>query len=105
MEKRDGRTEKKIERYKIVDGEELCYCSSEGIFRPCNEFLKCSTYYHGYDYRCRLCAKNKQKSLHGQSVDLEKQYRKILNEFYKKCGYDPKSTIPIHEQFLIRHEL
>lgn len=105
MEKRDRRLEKKIDRYKVVDGQELCYCSSEGIFRPCNEFNRSKTYEHGFDYRCRECGRNNVHSLYGSFETIEKENRKILDEFYRTCGYDPSSPIPIHEQFLIRHDL
>lgn len=105
MEKRDGRSERKLTRIKIVDGETLCYCSSEGIFKPCDEFNRCKSYEHGFDYRCKKCNKLNVHSVNGSYNSIEKEQRKILNNFYRQVGYDPESPIPIHEQFLIRHDL
>ena len=105
METRDKRTDRKIERHKIEDGVEVCFCSSEGIYKPCEEFTRSKTYEHGYDYRCKECTRTRAHSIYGSFATIEKEQRDILNKFYRQVGYDPQSPIPIHEQFLIRHDL
>jgi hypothetical protein len=108
MEKRRRRGPKEIERLKLVDGKPLCWCSVHKDYLPCEEFTPSITYYHGYNFRCRSCdleirsEKKRQKILERGPVYTE---REILNNFYREIGYDPESPIPIHEQFLIRHDL
>lgn len=105
MEKRDRRTETKLNRYKIEDGIELCFCSSHGEFLPCEEFTKSKTYDHGFEYRCRECYKNKVPSKYGFQQNKRNIEERALNDFLIQCGYDPTSLVPVHEQFLIKHDL
>jgi len=105
MEKRDGRTENRVNRYKVEDGEPLCFCSAHNDFLPCSEFNKSTGYQHGFDYRCRACYKLNKLSVNGHQGKQRKEERTLLNAFYRSAGYDPESPVPIHHQFLIRHDL
>lgn len=95
----------RIERLKIVDGVSLCWCAGHKDYLPCKEFAPSISWNNGYNYKCVVCTtakldERKQKKLEGVIPE-----RELLNLFYRQCGYDPESPIPIHEQFLIRHEL
>lgn len=105
MEKRDGRSERKIVRVKEELGQKLCYCSAHKDFLPCEHFHKSKTYEHGFDYRCVDCIRNMRHANQDFKNKLVAKERVLLNAFYRNCGYDPESPIPIHEQFLIRHDL
>ena len=105
MEKRDGRTYNKLTRYKVEDGEPLCFCSAHNDFLPCSEFNRAHYYDHGYDYRCKTCYKENKLSINRNQEKQREEERTVLNAFYRSAGYDPESPVPIHQQFLIRHDL
>lgn len=105
MDKRDAAIENKFTRFKVEEGEPLCFCSAHNDFLPCNEFIKSKGYVHGYDYRCKACQKLNKLSVSVLLDKQRKQERTLLNEFYRSAGYDPESPVPIHQQFLIRHDL
>ena len=88
-----------------MDGREWCYCSSHDGWLPCSEFGKVKKYTTGYNYRCKECALSKIPSKYNprktQTFNEENSVREIL----KIIGYNPDSQIPVHEQFLIKHDL
>lgn len=104
MEKRDGNYHE-IDRHKIVDGVEYCLCSGHGYFLPCSEFGLAKKYHHGYNYRCKECAKNLTPAKWGHAQKKVENEKIELQRVLKVLGYDPTSTIPIHQQFILKHDL
>jgi hypothetical protein len=105
MEGRRKPKKPRIQRLKIVDGESLCWCAQHQDYLPCEKFAASISYDNGYNYKCIECTtanRDEHKKKKNEGVIPE---RELLNLFYRQCGYDPTSPIPIHEQFVIRHEL
>ncbi len=104
MEERDGNYHELV-RHKIIDGVEYCLCSSHGHFLPCTEFSNVNKYYHGYNYRCKDCAKNLTPAQWGSGQKKVENEKMGSQRLLMVLGYDPTSTIPIHQQFLLKHDL
>lgn len=92
----------KIERIIWEDDVQKCYCSKEEIYRPCSEFTVTKDN-HGFTYYCRDClAKMK---LPDYEPEIPIYVRKGADELLQKIGYEINSDIPVHQQFLIKHQL
>lgn len=90
--------------YYIENYVEKCWC------RRCEEYHDCIHHEqdprtpHGYRYFCDATSKRAHGP--GQSKEhVEAITRKYANEILRELGYDPDSTIPVYEQFLIKHDL
>ena len=90
-------------RYYIDDYGENCYCSRCETYHPCEEHHRDKRTPTGYAYNCKATSKK-----YG-STQSQKTFQAILkkesDEMLVKMGYDPTSSIPVYEQFLIKHDL
>jgi hypothetical protein len=94
----------KTERIKTVDGVTYVWCKNH------QEYLECSNFYFRkkgilYDYMCKACVLEKNKRQRESKSIPKVAEKELSNMLLKACGYDPSSTISIHEQFLIKHDL
>lgn len=92
-----------IERFIIENDVERCYCSFCKEYHDCSEFGINRAIKHGYSNTCKE-GKRKQRNIMPKSeIDeyISNESKRILRE----CGYVPSSKIPIHEQFLLKHDL
>lgn len=105
MEERGSRGPRPLQRYKVIDGQPWCFCSSHDEFFPCEQFTKSRTFEHGYEYRCKSCQYNQIPSKYSTRGISRQNELDIVKKFLVSCGYNPESTIPVHEQFLIKHDL
>lgn len=89
--------------YRIVDDIEFCYCVKCKEYHDCTEFGYDTRTPHGYS---KTCEKMMKERLGFKSHFSQSQFnRKSADEILTKLGYNLKSTIPVHEQFLIKHDL
>jgi len=91
-----------MEQYIVLDGIEYCYCKKCETTHFCAEHFKNKRSSHGYSLNCKSSTKNyyKPPAIPKKQI-VEIECKKIL----KQLGFDPNSTIPVHEQFLIKHEI
>ena len=91
-----------MELYRVEGGIEYCYCKKCDTEHFCAEHFKNKERKHGYSLSCKSSTKNYYKApAIPKSVIVETESKKIL----KQLGFDLNSTIPVHEQFLLKHEL
>jgi hypothetical protein len=87
----------------IEEGEKKCFCKNCNVFHPCTEHFVNAKTNNGYSYNCKATTKNyyapPQKFTQAEIVQKE------TNRILKSLGYDLSSPIPIHQQFLLKHDL
>jgi len=90
--------------YFIDNYVEMCWCRRCEKYHNCIEHDPDPRTPHGYRYFCQDTAKRGHGP--GQTKDsVELRYRKYADEILRDMGYDPKASIPVYEQFLIKHDL
>jgi hypothetical protein len=89
------------EKIKDIDGVKWCHCAKHDGFSPCDEFGKDNHSKHKYRSSCKICERMYNLNKEIPMGYVEKYSRIMLTSM----GYDVKSKIPIHEQFLIKHNL
>lgn len=90
----------KIERVKIEDGVQVCWCSREQLYKPCSNFTITKDN-HGFTYYCRDCLA--EMKLPDYEPEIPIYVRKGADKVLQKIGYKTNSEIPVHQQFLIKH--
>lgn len=93
----------KSNRYRVINGVEMCFCKLH------QEWLECSNFYYRnrnsmFEYSCKPCilAKNRNNK---EKREWKLGDKEMATKVLQACGYDPSSTIPVWEQFLIKHDL
>jgi hypothetical protein len=100
METRDTTV---IERFKIENGVEMCFCSRHKDYSPCSDHTISRKNPHGYDYYCKQCLYSHRGRTKPQpQSEFEKD---SVNRVLISLGYDLNSSLSIHDQFLIKHNL
>ena len=101
----EARNKSTIERFRVVDGVEMCFCSAHHDFSPCSEHTRANHNPHSYDYKCRKCIREGRLSKLYPNSDQRETERIMTLHILKSIGYDTESSISIHEQFLTKHHL
>lgn len=94
---------KKIERSIHQDGVEMCWCSYEQDYKPCDEFSArpFKEGEHRYQYYCRKCHAAIKR---GELKPTASVYTiQSANELLEKIGYKIDSELTVHQQFLKKH--
>ena len=60
---------------------------------------------HGYRYFCEGSEQFARIGVGPNKEKMDKLTRQYADELLVGMGYDPSSTIPVYEQFLIKHDL
>jgi len=105
MENSNNPPKKTNDRYKLVDGIELCFCSGHYDYLPCSEFQRNRGFAHGYNYSCIQCQENGVKSKWGPTIKKEENEKLLVNQFLENLGYDLHSPKPVHQQFSEKYNL
>jgi hypothetical protein len=94
---------KRVKNLILEDGVEKCFCHYCEIYHNCTEHFRTTKNKHGYSTRCKDTSKNyyTQPSEFTRQEIVKRECHIIL----QKLGYDLNSTIPVYEQFLIKHDL
>lgn len=96
---------KRPQSYIIENGIPHCYCSRCAQYHECSEFHRDRRTPNGYAYNCRATCKEYSKNFSNHNETKHENTIEGNNLILKALGYDPNSSIPIHEQFLIKHDL
>jgi hypothetical protein len=91
------------QRHIIVEGLDKCFCSRCDEYHDCIEFHRDRRTPTGWSYNCVATAK-KYGVTESQQTFL-RETKEGSDEVLKALGYDPTSPIPVHQQFLIKHDL
>lgn len=91
-----------MDKLILVDGLKLCFCIGCQTFHPCSEHFKDKKNKTGYSSRCKL---NKKKYSRPPKPSKAEFVNEESEKMLSRLGYDTNSTIPIHQQFIIKHEL
>lgn len=94
---------KRPQGHIIEDGVDKCFCSRCDEYHDCIEFHRDRRTPTGYAYNCIATAK-KYGVTQSQQTFL-RETKEGSDVVLKALGFDPNSTIPVHEQFLIKHDL
>ena len=76
-------------------------CRSCGFWLYKNKFRGCIDYIDAYG-NCLMCSSCRASKA---QTTLKNNMRQEANNLYRAMGYDPSSEIPIHIQFLTKHNL
>lgn len=88
--------------YKLEDGVEKCWCTRCEVYHPCEEHYTNRKSKTGYSHICKKKTKNYYKApKENRNTLIKRQSQEVL----KNLGYNLESTIPVYEQFLIKHDL
>lgn len=89
-----------IIRFIETDEGQFHFCSREQDYRPINLFQRDRSTTTGFRYICREC-------LGIGNTDERKIFdaKKYSDEILFDLGYDLNSSIPVHKQFHLRHNL
>lgn len=93
-----------IERLKIENGVEMCYCSRHNDYSPCTDHTISRKNPHGYDYCCKKCLykrRSENKGYYEGTLNEQEEVNRLLSNL----GYDLNSSLSVHDQFLIKHNL
>ena len=87
---------------KFEDGLEKCWCRRCEVWHLCDEHYVNRKSKTGYSYICKAKTKNYYKA---PQVNQEDFVRGHTERILKQLGYNLESSIPVYEQFLIKHDL
>lgn len=93
-----------IPKLIYIDDEEWAWCKNEQEYKPVSEFEPHANTRHGYHFHCRECWIEIMSNTSSQET-RRKNENKMTSFILTKLGYDVKSDLSVHEQFLIRHNL
>lgn len=87
-----------------VNGVDMCWCKRHEAYIECSKFYY---RYHNnmYEYECKECISERNRLFKLKNKEGKPTEKELKEIFLRACGYDPESKIPIHEQFLIKHDL
>ncbi len=91
--------------YYIKDNEEICWCRRCETYHNCMQHGRDTRTPHGYRYFCEQSQLFAREGIGPDADKIRELTRKYADELLKEMGYDPSSTIPVYEQFLIKHDL
>ena len=91
-------------RTKIESDKLLCYCVTCDDFQDCGEFTTNNRNHWGKHHYCKSCAKFKKKERENPE-NLPTDELELSRMVLTRIGYDVKSDISVHQQFLLKHQL
>lgn len=91
-----------MDTVKFEDGIDKCWCRRCEVWHDCTQHYINRKSKTGYSYICKAKTKNYYKE---PEVKAEVIVKMESERILKKLGYNLESSIPVHEQFLIKHDL
>ena len=93
----------KIERAIYQDGIKMCWCSYEGLYKPCSDFSPrpFQPGQHEYQYYCKKCAADIKRG--DLKPNVSDNTIEGAHQLLESIGYKINSELTVHQQFLKKH--
>lgn len=75
------------------------------VVKPLDNFVKHKQCSDGRGNMCKDCYNQKKRDQRFDNRAVSKEDRQMVHDILTRLGYNLNSDIPVHQQFLIKHNL